>query len=106
MVSWDSQKEYQGGQPIPAPIFMEEGAVLGGYRLNTADNIISVVYSDHPHHNNSTQLNRGVANNEVWQRHCWITKNLFTRWYDAPLGCVGIRFVKQLKEELNEVRNR
>ena len=64
------------------------------------------VYGYHIHCNNGTHLYGDVADNVVWQRRWLRIRNLPTKWYDAPTGHVGCRFVKRLIVELKGVRNR
>ena len=82
---------------------MEEGAGLGGYRLNTPDNMIRSVYSDHLHHNEGTHLDGGVVINAMWQHRWWLIGNPPIRWYDMLQGRIGRQFLQRPTTEIKGV---
>ena len=78
---------------------LEENADLRDFTPERAHLLLREIYRDFPHHNDGSHLDRGVANNAIWQR-CW--RRIATqsaRWYDTPLGEVGCRFMAILAVE-------
>ena len=59
--------------------------------MNVADHMICSVYGDHLHCNGSTNLDRGLVNDELWQRLCWNIENTSMRWLTLELKGVWIR---------------
>ena len=86
----------------------EDGADLPGYVLTEADRRLNEVYGDHPHRNDGTHLDGGIADDRKWQERWRRIAQLNTSMYDLPLGArrLGRRFVKTLAEELKGVRDR
>ena len=55
-----------GGMPPPP----EEHADFPGFTPERAHLLLREIYRDFPHHNDGSHLDRGVANDAIWQR-CW-----------------------------------
>ena len=70
------------------------------------DHIICSIYGDHLHCNNITHFDGGVSNDAVWQHCQQLIRNLPTKWYDKPQGCMGRRFVQWMMVEVKGVRTR
>ena len=77
------------GGTCPHP---EENADLPEFTPERAHLLLQRVYGDFLHHNDGLHLDRGIADNALWQR-CWrrLVEQLAS-WYDTPSGAVGRRF--------------
>ena len=87
-------------EPGPTQITIEEGANLPGYTLTGCDHKLRTVYGYHIHRNDGTHLTGDIADDALWKTRCSIISNLTPRFYDAPKGKAGRRFVTILTEEL------
>ena len=57
------------------------------------------VYADNPHHNNRSHLDRGVADDAIWQR-CWRRLAMQSdSLYTTPYGAVGSHFTDIMSAE-------
>ena len=77
----------------------EENVDLPGFTPERAHLFLQGVYGDFPHHNDESHLDRGIADDAVWQR-CW--RRLAAQsasWYATPSGAVGRRFTAILAAE-------
>ena len=90
----------------PPQISTEAGADLQGHQLTQCDLKLRSVYGDCVHHNNGTHLTGGIADDALWQTRWRRISNLSPRFYDAPKGKAGRRFVILLTEELRGARER
>ena len=71
---------------------LEENADLPDFRPESAHLLLWEVYGDFPHHNDGSHLDRGFAENAIWQRRWrWLVAQSAS-WYDTPSGAVGRRF--------------
>ena len=64
------------------------------------------VYGDHPHANDGTHLDGGIADDQVWQGYLRRLIPLPTRRYHLPGNQVGKRFLRRLVVELEGVLDR
>ena len=87
-------------------IITEEGADLEGAIPSVADLQIVQVYGDRVHQNDGCQMNRGIADDDVWQMRWRLLVIQPGLRYRAPQGAVGRRFIKFLMEEFRGVRER
>ena len=77
----------------------EENADLLGFTLERAHLLLQGVYGDFLHHNDGSHLDRGIADDDAWQR-CW--RRIAAQsasWYATPSGAVGRRFMEILAAE-------
>ena len=77
----------------------ENGADLPEFALSRANLLLWEVYLDHPNHKNGLQLDGGVADDAVWQRHWYQMATKSVIWYTTPQGSVGHHFMEFLVEE-------
>ena len=84
----------------PPHITTEAGADLQGHRLTPCDIKLRSVYGNHVHRNDGTHLTGGIYDDALWQTRWRRISNLTLRFYDAPKGKAGQRFVILLTEEL------
>ena len=84
------------GGNVPSP---EENADLPGFHPERAHLLLQGVYGDFLHHNNGSHLDRGIMDEDVWQR-CWHQiAAQSASWYATPSGAVGRRFTAILAVE-------
>ena len=78
----DNGDDDETGTPPPPPppieIVTEDGADHPSYSLTETDKLLDSVYGDHPHENDGTQLDGGVASNRFWFNH-WKTLIQYSR---------------------------
>ena len=84
--------------PGPPAIITEEGADLPGHTLTACNRKLRSVYRYHIHCNDGTHLTGGITDDNLWQNRWRRISNLKPRFYDAPKGKAGIRFVTLLTE--------
>ena len=84
----------------PSQISTGAGADLQGHQLTQCDLKLRSVYGDYVHRNDGTHLPGGIADDALWQTRWRQISNLTPRFYDAPKGKAGRRFVILLTEEL------
>ena len=75
-------------------------ADLQGHQLTQCDLKLRSVYGDYVHRNDGTHLTGGINDDALWQTRWRRISNLTPRFYDAPKGKAGRRFVILLTEEL------
>ena len=81
---------------IDVPMVGEVGADLPGVEPTAADYKIGGVYGDHPHQNDGTHLDGGVADDKLWQERWKRIVQLTPTHYIVPKGPVGRRFITTL----------
>ena len=78
------------GGDLPPP---EENADLPDFTPECVQLLLQGAYGEFPHHNNESHLDRGVADDAIWQRRWrWLVAQS-TSWYATPSGAVGRRFM-------------
>ena len=93
-------------EPPQIEIVTEVGADLPSYILTETDKLLDSVYGDHPHQNDGSQLDGGVASNNFWYKHWKLLIQYNPTHYIVPKGAIGRRFVQQLAKEFQGVRER
>ena len=79
---------------------------LPNYVPTGGDRRIQVVYRDWVHSKYRSHLSGDIADDQEWNTRWENLVVVTTRWYDAPIGRVGRRFVHALAAELTGVRKR
>ena len=77
----------------------EEKSDLLGFTPECANLLLQGVYGDFPHHNDGSHLDRGIADDAVWQRRWRRLAAQSASWYATPSGAVGRRFTEILAAE-------
>ena len=77
----------------------EKNAELPGFTPECAHLLLQRVYGDFPHHNDGSDLDRGIADNAAWQ-HQWRRLDAQSvSWYATSSGAVGRRFTAIIAAE-------
>ena len=97
-----SRSNALGGMPPPP----EENAYLLGFTPERAHLLLQGVYGDLPHHNDGSHLDRGIADDAVWQRRWRRLAAQSASWYAMPSGAVGRPFTAILAAEWQGVLDR
>ena len=87
-----------GGLPTP-----EKNMDLPNFTPECVHLLLQGVYGDFPHHSDESQLDRGVADEAIWQRHWHLLDTQSASWYSTAKVEVGRRFMAILFEEWKEV---
>jgi hypothetical protein len=82
--------------PTVPTIITENGADDVGFILSEADRQLDLVYGDHNHLNDGTQLDGGIEGDRRWQRRWKRLAELLPAHYAVPKGRVGRQFVDML----------
>ena len=90
--------------PGPPQITTEEGADLPGHNLTECDHKLCTDYGDHIHCNDGTHLTGVITDDALWQTRWHRISNLTLRFYGAPKGKAGRRFMTILTNKLQGTR--
>jgi len=104
----DIEHEDAPDRPTAALFPPEPDADRPSYQLTEADRLLNEVYGDHYHNNPGTHLDGGIGYSvdRKWQRYWKRVVQISPRWYLAPQGRIGKRFVLMYTAELKGVRDR
>ena len=91
---------------LPHEYLREEGSDLQGFLPSQEHQFMVDVYGDNLHHNNGTHLDRGVADDALWQRRWWRLTDQSARWYATSPWYVRRRFTARLDAEYRGVCKR
>ena len=84
----------------------EEGADLPDYIATPTDDLLNILYGDHPHENDGCHLDGGIDNDARWQRYWRRVVGTKAIWYRNPQGRIGKLFIRKLTEIIRGVRER
>lgn len=76
------------------------------YLQTDADRALDIVFGDHLHHNDGSQLDGGIIDDQVWQNFYSALNRFNPTHYDVPTNKVGQRFLTTLSHLITGIVNR
>jgi hypothetical protein len=93
----DKQNSQQLQVPHPTPAHaVPDNSDLPDFQKSSADAVLSQLYGDHVHWNDSTHLHGGIdpAKDTTWQQYYNNLSNFLPMQYDLPRGPIAGRFLQ------------